>query len=117
MAIRVARNDVASRRPARPIRYRIASRSSRFAGKMHAMTEPISDEKGRLLAETISAELARRGFGDTMSAHYDPAVRAVLVGPVYLDVERQHEVYYPITLECSAIVDDILRRREDARES
>jgi hypothetical protein len=74
------------------------------------MSDPTTDERGRQLAETIQAELSLRGFDDTMTARYDPSVQAVLVGPVFLDVERQHEVYYPITLECSAIVDDLVRR-------
>jgi hypothetical protein len=81
------------------------------------MSEPSSDERGRVLAETIQTELAKRGLGETMTARYDPTVEAVLVGPVLLDVERQHEVYYPITLECSAIVDDLLRRTEDRDKS
>jgi len=76
------------------------------------MSDLSSDERGRALAETIQAELGRRGLGETMSARYDAAVEAVLVGPVFLDVERQHEVYYPITLEWSAIVDDVVRRKE-----
>lgn len=79
------------------------------------MSDPSLDERGRQLAETIQSELGRRGFGSTMTARYDPAVEAVLVGPVFLDVERKHEVYYPITLECSAIVDDVLRRNETER--
>lgn len=78
------------------------------------MSDPTSDERGRRLAETIQAELAERGLEATMTARYDPSVQAVLVGPVFLDVERQHEVYYPITLECSAIVDDVVRRNEQS---
>lgn len=76
------------------------------------MSDSSSDERGRALAETIQAELGRRGLGGTMTARYDSGVQAVLVGPVVLDVERKHEVYYPITLECSAIVDDVVRRSE-----
>jgi len=71
------------------------------------------DDRGRRLAETIQRELAQRGLEDTMTARYDATVQAVLVGPVYLDAERQHEVYYPITLEWDAIVDDVLRRTDE----
>ncbi len=77
------------------------------------MSDTTPDIRGTRLAETIQLELAARGLSGTLSARYDPSVGAVLVGPVVLEVERQHEVYYPITLECSAIVEDVVRRREE----
>jgi hypothetical protein len=82
------------------------------------MSDPNLDARGRALAEQIQEELASHGFGDKMTARYDPSLQCVLVGPVVLDADRQHEVYYPIGLEMTSIVDDVLRRAADgARES
>jgi hypothetical protein len=77
------------------------------------MSDPSLDERGRRLAETLQAELAKRGLGDKMTARYDPDVECVLVGPVVLDVERRHEVYYPVGLEYADIVKDLVRRAGD----